>query len=112
MRELIKSERPDILLIQETKMSNVEVMALAHCFWKDCHGSAVSSIGAFGGMVTLFSSKYYCNTIKECQHWILSEFGIKNDPNVFYICNVYGPTHYKDKQPFWNSLSYLKDVVI
>ena len=37
---------------------------------------------------------------------------------MIYICNVYGPTHYKEKMDFWDSLlslkAYLhgKDVII
>ena len=33
IRNIIKSERPDILLHHETKMSDVEVLALSQHFW-------------------------------------------------------------------------------
>ena len=48
IKEIIKAERPDILLIQETKMSYVETMSLSRS-WKNCHGKAISSRGASGG---------------------------------------------------------------
>ena len=29
--------------------------------------------------------------------------------NISYVCNVYGPTHCRDKKNFWNSLATLKE---
>ena len=59
--------------------------------------------------MTFFSSKYVIKNIKENQNWLLIEFQEKDDSNVNYVCNVYGPTHYRDKQSFWNSLIALKE---
>ena len=36
------------------------------------------------------------------------EFKEKDDTNIRYVCNVYGPTHCRDKKSFWNSLAALK----
>ena len=58
IKEIIKSERLDILLLQETKMSNVEAMALSCLFWKNSKGKAVSSKGASGGITTIISGKF------------------------------------------------------
>ena len=100
IKDIIKYERPNILLIQETKMSDVEVLALSHLFWTNSQGNAISSRGALGGIETLFSSKYVIKNVKENQNWLLTEFQEKDDSNVNYVCNVYGPTHYRDKQSF------------
>ena len=109
IKDIIKSERTDILLIQETKMSDVEVLALSHCFWTNNHGKDISSNGASGVIETFFSSKYVIKNVKENQNWLLIEFQEKDDSNDYYVCNVYGPTHYRDKQSFWNSLAALKE---
>ena len=51
-------------------------------------------------------------------HWLLVEVKNKRSMERTYICNVYGPTHYKDKMDFWEYLlslkTYLqgKDVII
>ena len=39
------------------------------------------------------------------QQWLLTEILEKDDANSLYICNVYGPTHYRDKLTFWEALS-------
>ena len=64
IKDIIKSERLDFLLIQETKMSDVEVFALSHLFWKNIQGNDISSRGASGGITTLFSSKYVIKNVK------------------------------------------------
>ena len=74
IKDIIKSERLDIVLIQETKMSDVEVLALSQHFWTNNQGNTISSRGALGGISTFFSSKYEIKNVKENQHWILTEF--------------------------------------
>ena len=100
IRNIIKYEWPNILLLQETKMSDVEVLMLSQHFWTTSQGIAVSSKGASRGIANFFASKYEIKTIKENQHWLLSEFKEKDDPNISYVCNVYGPTHCRDKKIF------------
>ena len=68
IKYIIKSERLDILLLQETKMSDVEVLALSQHFWTTSQGNAISSKGALGGITTFFSSKYDIKNVKENQH--------------------------------------------
>ena len=109
IRNIIKTERPDILLLQEKKMSYVEVLALSQHFWTINQGFAINSRGASGGITTFFASKYEIKTIKQNRHWLLSEFKEKDDTNISYVCNVYGPTHSRDKKNFWNSLASLKE---
>ena len=45
IKDILKSEKSDILLIQETKMMEAEIMALSR-IWKNYHGKAISSKGA------------------------------------------------------------------
>ena len=68
IKEIIKSERLDILLLQETKMPDVEAMALSCLFWKNSKGKAISSRGASGGIATIFSGKFLVKSIKESHH--------------------------------------------
>ena len=65
IKDIINYERIDILLLQETKMSDVEVLALSHWFWTKNQGNAISSKGALGGIATFFSSKYEIKNVKE-----------------------------------------------
>ena len=47
--------------------------------------------------------------MREIHHWLLIEIPEKDDPIPLYICNVYGPTHYRGKITFWKDLSKLKE---
>ena len=67
IKDIIKSERPTILLIQETKVSDVETMALSH-FWKNCHSKAISSKGSYEGITALISNKFSIKSMREIHH--------------------------------------------
>ena len=108
IKEIIKIEKPDILLIQETKISDVEIMVLSRS-WKNCHGKAISSRGTSRGITTLFSNKFSIKSMRESHHWLLIEIQEKDNSNPIYICNVYGPMHYKDKAFFWEELLKLHE---
>ena len=86
----------------------VETMELSR-FWKNCHGKSISSKGDSGGIATLVSSKFSIISIREINHWLLTEIQEKDDPTLIYIYNVYGPTHYIDKVVFWEYLSKIKE---
>ena len=101
LKNLLKSEKPDILLIQETKIPEDEVMNRSYLFWKNSVGKVTSSKGASGGIATFCrSNKFNIIPAKENTHWILID--IQNNSNQYsiFICNVYGPTHYRDKLEF------------
>ena len=88
-------------------------------FWKNIVGKAISSKGASGGITTFCRlDKFNIRSTKENTHWILLEMQNKSNQYMFFICNVYGPTHYRDKLEFWDSLLSLnlylhgKDIII
>ena len=58
IRHIMKIERPDILLLRETKMPDVEAMALSFLFWKNSKCKAISSRRAYGGIATIISGKF------------------------------------------------------
>ena len=119
LKNIINSEKPDILLVQETKMPEDEVMSWTSLFQKNYVGKAISSRDASGGIATFYrTDKYKTKSTKENTHWILVEMQNKSNQDSIFICNVYGPTHYKDKLDFWDSLISLnsdlqgKDIII
>ena len=73
LKDIIKYEKLDILLLQERKIPDVEAMALSCRFWKNNKGKTISSKGASGGIGTIFSSKFLVNSIREIHHWLLTE---------------------------------------
>ena len=68
IKEIIKPERPDILLLQETTMPDVEAMALSCLFWKNRKGKAISSKGASGGIATIILDNFLVKSMRESHH--------------------------------------------
>lgn len=53
LRDLVRLVRPEVLLIQETKLEEEELLRVSNTFWKKGPGRAVSARGASGGLATL-----------------------------------------------------------
>ena len=51
MKDLLRISNPDILLVQETKMEDVEFLQASNIFWKNSEGLAVSARGLPGVLV-------------------------------------------------------------
>ena len=110
IRYILKSKRPNILLIQETKMEKQEVMALSYLFWKKYHGKSISSRGASGGITTFCNSNNYTiKSMKENNQWVITELQSKDKQYSICVCNVYDPTHYMDRMVFWEALNLLSE---
>ena len=56
MKDLISISSPDILLIQETKLEDVEFLRASNTLWKNSEDLAVSARGASGGVVMLWKT--------------------------------------------------------
>ena len=56
MKDLISISSPDILLIQETKLEDVEFLQASNTFWKNSEDLAVSARGASGGVGMLWKT--------------------------------------------------------
>jgi hypothetical protein len=55
MKKLVKLKKPQILLIQETKMKDSSILQERSYFWKNETGIVVSSRGKSGGIFTPWS---------------------------------------------------------
>ena len=72
MLDLTSLHKPDIFLIQETKMEEDAFLQVSKKFWKKKGSAAISSRGASGGIGTLWDAKKYeAIDIKKILHWIL-----------------------------------------
>ena len=58
LKNIINTGKPDILLVQDTKMPEDEVMSRSSLLWKYSVGKAISSRGASSGKTT------FCKTDK------------------------------------------------
>jgi len=73
LKDIIRSSKSEILLIQETKMEGQDFLSKEKALWNTSKGITKSARGASGGLGTLWNSKKY-NLIKydTCKHWIFT----------------------------------------
>jgi exonuclease III len=59
LRDLTRLARPEVLLIQETKLEEEDLLRASNLFWKKGPAQAVSARGASGGIATLWDSSKF-----------------------------------------------------
>jgi len=64
IKSLIRSDSPDILLIQETKMEDKAFLHISKNLWKRSEGQAVSPRGASGGLGTLWNTNKFSKVLE------------------------------------------------
>ena len=106
VKDLLRMEPLDILLLQETKISEDALLLLSKTKWKKNYGKAVSARGTPGGLETLWSEEVFL--LKESyasQHWIFT--GLQHIPNKTSLAlfNLYVPVNLIEKKDCWISLS-------
>ena len=106
VKDLLKSEPADILLLQETKIAGQALLEISKSKWKKSSGKAVSARGSSGGLATLWSEDNYqlINT-HETQHWIFMEIIHLASKLTISLVNLYVPVNYSEKRDCWNSLA-------
>eukprot|EP00253_Pinus_taeda_P005844 PITA_05844 len=104
IKDLLNQEHPDLLLIQETKITEQDFQQQLQHF-KNFTGLSISSDGASGGIGTIWNKNNW-----EIIHsylypwWIRTDMKNKGTQEVFHIYNIYSPNHYRDKISCWNTI--------
>jgi exonuclease III len=111
MRKLIRIEKPQILLIQETKLQGDEALREMKQIWNPGSGAAISARGASGGICTVWNAQ----TFKEEQrvdsnHWTLVKLKHLQIGITYPICNVYMPNNFWEKKDCWETLMKIKEL--
>lgn len=91
-------------MLQETKQGHQEMKEIIDQL-KQYEGSICESRGASGGIATLWNHnvwKHTTDTISE--YWIKVTLESLTDSKRIVIYNIYGPSHYRDKEQCWTSL--------
>ena len=82
MKDLIRLAKPDILLIQETKMENDSFLQVSEKLWKKGGKTAIISRGSSGGIgMLLDDQKFDFIDTKHSPHWILATL-LQKDSNI------------------------------
>eukprot|EP00253_Pinus_taeda_P034374 PITA_34374 len=74
VKDLIKAEPSDILMLQETKIEGQALLEINSSKWNKRTGKVVSSRGTSGGLATLWNEDlFHLKNHLETQHWIFTE---------------------------------------
>ena len=88
MKDLVRINKPEILLVQETKLEGDLALQAGNLFWKKGPGKAVSSRGALRGLATFWdSSKFDLLSIHSTMHWIFTIFIHKDSGH--HVCSTF-----------------------
>eukprot|EP00253_Pinus_taeda_P034575 PITA_34575 len=104
LRDLLHNERPEILLLQETKQNQHEMQKIIDA-QKHFSGAISSSRGASGGVVTMWNSQHWdCDSTIYNQNWIRTNLNSREENCEIIIYNVYIPNNYREKELCWKEL--------
>ena len=99
VRDLMKAEPADILLLQETKIEGDTLLEISKNKWQKNSGKTVSARGTAGGIATLWKEDQFklVNT-HNTQHWIFTELKHIASKLTIALFNLYVPVTYVDKK--------------
>eukprot|EP00253_Pinus_taeda_P007045 PITA_07045 len=105
VRDLIKTEHPDFLLLQETKITEQEFQnSLKRS--RNYEGIAMSANGASRGIGTIWDkNKWKLKDNRQNRWWVRLDMQNTTKMEEYTIYNVYAPPHFRDKASCWDSLS-------
>eukprot|EP00253_Pinus_taeda_P023598 PITA_23598 len=105
VRDLLKLEQPDLLLIQETKISDQDFQNHTKRS-KNYSGTTISATGASGGIGTIWNKNKW-ELINQNSHswWVRTDIQNKASKEEYIIYNIYAPNHYRDKASCWDSIT-------
>ena len=98
VNDLIRMASPDVLLLQETKIDEDNLLSISNKKWKLNVGKAVSARGTAGGIATLWKeNSFSLEHSHTTQYWILLE--IRHTQSKFSIAlfNVYVLVNLQEK---------------
>jgi exonuclease III len=105
IKDLVRLVRPEVLLIQETKLEEDALLRASNVFWKKGPGRAVSARGASGGLATFWDSAKLDLVEEEgTTHWLFTKLHHKDSGHLVSLFNLYVPVSYAEKKECWDSL--------
>ena len=109
IHDLIKEENPQILLLQETKKKDTNILQDSSYIWRACKGVAISARGTSGGIRTLWNPNIFSlQSWHSTMHWIKTSLLHLPTGKILTVINVYMPAMYQEKIDCWSSLQNLQ----
>ena len=99
IKDLVRMNSPEILLIQETKMEEPETIQASKKFWKKGEGRAVSSRGASVGIAT-FENSTTLDLLEDYSttHWLFTKLQHRDTGHQISLFNIYAPVLLSEKR--------------
>jgi exonuclease III len=111
LRDLIFVEKPDIMLLQETKCTTEDIDRLLPYCWKQ--GEAVSTVATCtaGGLAILWNTNSMLMENFVTTKWsITADYRLIGSNKPGHLTNVYRPANPRDKQAFLRNLEHLSTL--
>jgi exonuclease III len=109
LRDCVKEESPDILMLQETKCAGMEAEIIFQRIWKGCNYIHTDSAGASGGLAILWNPNHTILSGPFSTAGTLSaHFEVIGSNQEGTITNVYGPQGQQEKIKFMEKLTQVK----
>jgi exonuclease III len=112
LRDCIKAENPDMLLLQETKCAGTEADTIFQRIWRDCHFTSTDAAGASGGLAILWNPKSVSvHNLFSTEGTITVSFRIIGTNQERTVTNVYGPQNQQDKDHLMQRLQHINTLL-
>jgi exonuclease III len=111
LRDLILAEKPEILLLQETKCTSEDIDKLLPYCWKQGAAVSIDATGTAGGLAILWNTNAVLLENFLTTKWsITADYRLIGSNKPGHLTNVYGPASPRDKQAFLRSLRYVSSL--
>ena len=101
VRNMIRDQRPDVFLIQETKMKKENIEKVS--FGKDMKNMAIDSDGALGGLLSIWKESLEANIIFNEGNIFLMNFFNPKDHVRLFLLNLYAPNTRNSRRILWTN---------
>lgn len=112
MRSLIRTETPDILLVQETKLEDIVFLQASKKLWFKSEAREISTRGTSGGIGTLWNASKFAVIFEAINtHQLLLKMQNLDTNGIFCLFNVYSPVNVREKKDCWDSIRHQVDLI-
>ena len=103
IRNMIRDQRPNILMIRETKMKKESLGNIS--FSNNMSGEASSFEGVSGGFLTLFNNKQFkFNTFYNDGNIIFCKVFHLYSNDIYFLLNVYDQNSKRERNNYWSKI--------
>ena len=103
IRNMIREQRPNILLIQEIKMKKESLVKIT--FSNIMSGEALDSEGASRGLLTLFNNKQFrFTTLYSDGNILFCKVFHMYSNDIWFLLNVYAPNSKRERKNYWSKV--------